>query len=62
MEEGLQRMEALAVACLWVDPGTLRAAHPLLGEMDLHQWILFAAKHELRHAAQLRELAKHLGI
>jgi len=30
--------------------------HPLFGELNLYQWVLFLASHEERHAAQIREI------
>ena len=31
--------------------------HPVLGEIDLYQWILFVGQHEERHVAQVAEAA-----
>ncbi len=30
------------------------ATHPVLGEINLYQWVVFIGKHELRHVAQVR--------
>ncbi|HEX8391430.1 MAG TPA: DinB family protein [Longimicrobium sp.] len=35
--------------------------HPAFGELNLYQWIVFAATHEERHAAQIRETAGGAG-
>lgn len=35
--------------------------HPLLGPLDFHNWIIFLAGHEMRHAAQIREIGETLG-
>lgn len=40
--------------------GQLRAPHPLLGDFDGYQWVLFVGLHEGRHALQLREIAAAL--
>lgn len=32
--------------------------HPLLGALDLYQWLLFIAQHEERHTDQIRELTR----
>jgi len=32
--------------------------HPVLGEINLYQWILFVGSHEVRHTAQIREIAE----
>jgi uncharacterized damage-inducible protein DinB len=34
--------------------------HPALGNLNLYQWLLFAAGHHARHAAQIREIASQL--
>jgi hypothetical protein len=36
-------------------------AHPALGTLNMYQWLLFAAGHHARHAAQIREIATQLG-
>jgi hypothetical protein len=38
--------------------GTLRYPHPMLGELDLYQWLVFVGLHESRHACQIRELGE----
>ena len=32
--------------------------HPGLGTLNMYQWLLFAAGHQARHAAQIREIAE----
>jgi uncharacterized damage-inducible protein DinB len=32
--------------------------HPVLGEINLYQWILFVGSHEVRHTAQILEIAE----
>lgn len=34
--------------------------HPALGPLNMYQWLLFAAGHQARHAAQIREIAAQL--
>ena len=36
---------------------TITHPHRFLGPLDLYQWVAFAAAHEFRHAAQIREMA-----
>ena len=36
--------------------GTVQVPHPRLGLLTLYEWLLFIARHEARHAAQLDEL------
>jgi hypothetical protein len=37
--------------------GTLSSPHPFAGPFNLYQWIAFVGAHEVRHAAQIREIA-----
>ena len=36
--------------------GGITQPHPSLGTLNLYQWIVFIGAHELRHAAQIREI------
>jgi len=36
--------------------GTIAVPHPVLGPINLYQWISFVGGHEARHAAQIAEL------
>jgi uncharacterized damage-inducible protein DinB len=35
--------------------------HPVLGPINLYQWLLFVGAHEVRHTAQVREIAAELS-
>ena len=35
--------------------------HPVLGPINLYQWVLFIGGHEARHTAQVREIAAELN-
>ncbi len=37
--------------------GELVHAHPVLGSLNMYQWIVFVGLHEARHSAQIREIA-----
>lgn len=37
--------------------GGISYPHPVLGTLDLYQWLVFIGLHESRHACQIRELA-----
>jgi uncharacterized damage-inducible protein DinB len=39
--------------------GRIMHAHPLIGPLNLYQWVLFVGQHEARHAGQLRDIAGH---
>jgi DinB superfamily len=36
-------------------------SHPVLGPLNMYHWIVAAALHEVRHAAQIREIGKSLS-
>lgn len=42
--------------------GRITHAHPLYGPLNLYQWVLFVGQHEARHAGQLQDLARELGV
>ena len=35
--------------------------HPVLGPINIYQWMLFCASHEARHTLQIREIAQQLN-
>jgi len=35
--------------------------HPVLGQINLYQWLVFVGSHEARHTAQIREIATEFG-
>lgn len=35
--------------------------HPVLGPINIYQWVLFCASHEARHTLQIREIAQQLN-
>jgi len=41
--------------------GSITHPHPVLGEIDLYQWILFVGHHEARHAQQIDEVAQSVS-
>ncbi|MEJ7812028.1 MAG: DinB family protein [Gemmatimonadaceae bacterium] len=40
--------------------GEVTRPHPVLGPLDLYEWLAFTGYHEARHAAQIQELASEL--
>jgi hypothetical protein len=42
--------------------GEVIQPHPVLGPINLYQWLLFVGSHEARHAAQVREIAAELNV
>jgi hypothetical protein len=41
--------------------GDITVPHPVLGPLNLYQWVLFVGGHESRHAIQIREIAQALS-
>lgn len=58
-ESRVRLMEAI-VKANGLPLGNVTAPHPRLGEITLYEWLLMIARHEARHAGQLRELIAQL--
>ena len=41
--------------------GEVVQPHPVLGPINLYQWLLFVGSHEVRHTGQVREIAAELN-
>lgn len=41
--------------------GQVVQPHPVLGPINIYQWMLFCASHEARHTLQIREIAEQLN-
>jgi uncharacterized damage-inducible protein DinB len=41
--------------------GQVVQTHPVLGPINLYQWLLFVGAHETRHTSQVREIAAELN-
>ncbi len=41
--------------------GQVVQSHPVLGPINVYQWMLFCASHEARHTLQIREIAAQLN-
>jgi hypothetical protein len=39
-----------------------RSPHPILGELDFYQWLVFLAVHQQRHVAQVGDIAVRLAV
>jgi hypothetical protein len=55
-DEAHRRLSGAIAASGDVALGRLSHPHPVLGPLNLYQWGIFAAAHEIRHAAQIREI------
>ncbi len=59
-----QTRAALRAAVLPADGlalGGVIQPHPVLGPINLYQWLLFVGSHETRHTGQVREIAAELN-
>lgn len=59
-----QTRAALRAAILGADGLALSEVvqpHPVLGPINLYQWVLFVGSHEVRHTSQVREIATQLN-
>ena len=36
--------------------GDIKHTHPIIGELDLYQWLIFVGRHEVRHTRQIRRI------
>lgn len=54
LEEAIVRTEGLAL-------DDVMHTHPLVGPLNLYQWVVFVGGHEARHAAQVVEIAEALA-
>ena len=55
MIEGVERLSDY-------DLSQLKYPHPILGELDMYQWILIAGGHEGRHVAQIKRIKAAAGF
>lgn len=56
-----EAVRSLVRTCDGLAIGTVRSQHPLLGALDMYQWLLFVGAHEGRHAEQIREIGETLS-
>ena len=57
--EALRTAAALASG---VPLGEIKHTHPLLGELDLYQWLIFIGKHEVRHRRQIERTLHSISV
>jgi hypothetical protein len=56
LEEARRPLREAVQASDGLPLGELTQKHPVLGPLNLYQWVLFVAAHEARHTAQIREI------
>ncbi len=53
LESSREALRAAAVSANGLSIGEIKHTHPILGELDLYQWLIFVGQHEGRHKRQI---------
>ena len=53
LESSREALRAAAVSANGLSIGEIKHTHPVLGELDLYQWLIFVGQHEGRHRKQI---------
>ena len=61
LEQSREALKAAVVSGDGLALSEVKHPHPVLGEINLYQWILFVGSHEVRHTAQVREIGDELS-
>jgi hypothetical protein len=61
LEKSRETLRAAFLAGDGLALGKIIQPHPVLGPINLYQWMLFVGSHEMRHTAQVIEIAKDLS-
>ena len=54
LETSRQSLRAAAATADGLSLGEIKHNHPLLGELNLYQWLIFLGQHEVRHTRQIQ--------
>lgn len=60
LEGSREALRAAAVAASGLSLGEIKHTHPILGELDLYQWLIFVGQHEGRHKKQIERTLKSI--
>lgn len=60
LEAAGKRFREVVLAADGLDTSSVRAPHPVFGELTFAQWAAFVGYHEARHAAQIRQTVDEL--
>lgn len=58
LQQARERLKAAVVSGDGLALSEIKRQHPVLGVIDLYQWMLFVGAHEARHTKQVREIAQ----
>ena len=56
LEQSRRAIKSLLPRMAAVDLSAAKFPHPLMGELNLYQWLLFISEHEARHLAQMENI------
>jgi hypothetical protein len=60
LESSREALRAAAVSANGLSIGEIKHTHPILGELDLYQWLIFVGQHEGRHKRQIERTLKSI--
>lgn len=61
LEQSRETLRAAILAGDGLALGAVVQPHPVLGPINLYQWVLFVGSHETRHMGQIREIAAEIN-
>jgi len=60
LESSREALRAAVVMADGLSLGEIKHNHPILGELDLYQWLIFLGQHESRHRKQIERTLKSI--
>ena len=60
LDSSREALRAAAVSANGLSLGEIKHTHPILGELDLYQWLIFVGQHETRHKKQIERTLKSI--
>ena len=60
LESSREALRAAVVSGSGLSLGEIKHTHPVLGELDLYQWLIFVGQHEGRHKKQIERTLKSI--
>jgi hypothetical protein len=60
LADSREALRAAVVSANGVALGEIKHTHPILGELDLYQWLIFLGEHEGRHKKQIDRTLKSI--
>lgn len=61
LEQAREKLRAAFLTGDGLALGEVVQPHPVLGPINIYQWMLFCASHEARHTLQIREIAEQFN-